>query len=60
MWFLKARIEKRLGHNDEAIAAAKKSMEMAKGSAFENDYIINNNKLIDEINNTGRHKQAND
>ncbi len=60
IWFLKARIEKRLGHNDEAIAAAKKSMEMAKGSAFENDYIINNNKLIDEINNTGRHKQAND
>ena len=60
IWYLKARIEKRLGHNDEAIAAAKKSMEMAKGSAFENDYINNNTKLIDEINNATRHKQSND
>ena len=60
MWYLKARIEKRLGHNDEAIAAARKSMEMAKGSAFENDYINNNTKLIDEVNNSIRHKQAND
>jgi len=60
IWYLKARIEKRLGHNDEAIAAAKKSMEMAKGSAFESDYINNNTKIIDEINNSTRHKQAND
>jgi len=60
IWYLKARIEKRLGHNDEAIAAAKKSMEMAKGSAFENDYINNNTKIIDEINNSTRHKQSND
>ena len=60
VWYLKARIEKRLGHNDEAIAAAKKSMEMAKGSAFENDYINNNTKLIDEINNSVHHKQSND
>lgn len=60
IWYLKARIEKRLGNNDEAIAAAKKSMEMAKGSAYENDYINNNNKLIDEINASIRHKQAND
>ncbi len=58
VWFLKARIEKRLGNNEEAIAAAKKSIEMAKGSAFENDYIINNNKLIEEINGSIRHKQA--
>ena len=60
MWYLKARIEKRLGHNDEAIAAAKKSMELAAGTAFEGDYIHNNTVLIDEINNSVRHKQDTD
>lgn len=49
VWYLKARIEKKLGHNDDAIAAAKKSMETAKGSANEGEYMHNNQKLIDEI-----------
>ncbi len=57
MWYLKARIEKRKGNNDEAIAAAKKSMEMAKGTANEAEYIANNNKIIDEINKSVRHRQ---
>jgi tetratricopeptide (TPR) repeat protein len=50
MWFLKARIEAKLGHKDDAIAAATKSMEVAKGSAAEDEYMRNNLKLIDEIN----------
>ncbi len=49
MWYLKARIEKKLGHEEKAIEAARKSIETAKGSAFEADYIRNNNKLIDDI-----------
>lgn len=53
MWWLKARIEKKLGHKTLAIEAAKKSMETAKGSAFEAEYIHNCTALIDEIN-TGR------
>ncbi len=57
VWYLKARIERRKGNNDEAISAAKKSMEMAKGSANEAEYIANNTKLIDEINASIRHKQ---
>jgi len=57
MWYLKARIEKKMGHKDEAIAAAKKSMETAKGSANEAEYVRNNLKLIDEINKTKRQKQ---
>jgi tetratricopeptide (TPR) repeat protein len=58
MWYLKARIEKKLGHNDGAIAAAKKSMEMAKGQALEDEYIRNNTKIIDDINKQGHHRQA--
>jgi tetratricopeptide (TPR) repeat protein len=50
MWYLKARIEAKLGHKDEAIAAATKSMETAKGSAAEDEYMHNNLKLIDEVN----------
>ncbi len=57
IWYLKARIERRKGNKDEAIAAAQKSMELAKGSANEAEYIANNTKLIDEINNSIRHKQ---
>jgi len=57
IWYLKARIERRKGNKDEAISAAQKSMEMAKGSANEVEYIANNTKLIDEINNSIRHKQ---
>ena len=51
MWALKAKIEKKLGHNDKAIEAAEKSIETAKGSSFEAEYIHNNNKLIHDIRN---------
>ncbi|MFI5196617.1 MAG: DUF2911 domain-containing protein [Chitinophagales bacterium] len=57
MWYLKARIEKKMDHKEEAIAAAKKSMETAKGSPNEAEYIRNNQKLIDEINKTKHPKQ---
>ncbi len=50
MWWLKARIEKKLGHNAKAIEAAKKSMETAKGGAFEAEYNHNATSLIEEIN----------
>ena len=50
MWYLKARIERRLAHYQKAIEAARKSMETAKGAALEAEYIHNNTKLIDEIN----------
>ncbi len=46
MWYLKARIESKLGHKQEAIAAANKSMEAAKGTSFEGEYMHNNEKLI--------------
>jgi hypothetical protein len=36
-----------MGRKDEAIAAANKSMETAKGSAFEAEYTRNNQKIID-------------
>lgn len=49
VWYLKARIEKKLGHKEKAIEAANKSMETAKGSSFEAEYIHNNNKLINEL-----------
>lgn len=47
MWYLKARIAQKMGRKSEAIAAAEKSIETAKGSAFEADYIHNNQKIID-------------
>lgn len=50
MWYLKARIEKKLGHKDAAINAANKSMETAKGAALEAEYVHNNTKLINELN----------
>jgi hypothetical protein len=49
MWYLKARIEKKLGHKQAAISAAKMSMETAKGQALEAEYIHNNQKIIDEM-----------
>jgi hypothetical protein len=48
-WYLKARIEKKLGNNKAAIDAAKKCMETAKGTTFEADYMHNSQKLIDEL-----------
>jgi len=56
-WYLKARIEKKLGNDDAAIIAAKKSMEMAKGNANEAEYIRNNNLIIDQIKRR-HHKQT--
>ena len=49
MWYLKARIERKLGNNKDAVDAAKKSMEFAKGSALEAEYIHNNQKIIDDL-----------
>lgn len=57
IWYLKARIEKKLGNNEEAIAAAKKSIEMAKGGASEDEATRNNQKVIDEINKQKKHRQ---
>ncbi len=50
MWWLKARIQAKMGHKDEAIAAATKSMETAKGSGAEDEYMRNNLRLIEEMN----------
>jgi hypothetical protein len=58
MWYLKARIERKLGNKEDAIAAARKSMEVAKGTPMEGEYTRNNEKLIDEIKKqSGHHKQ---
>ena len=57
IWYLKARIEKRLGNDEAAISAANKSMELAKGNANEAEYLHNNQKLIDEINKGKKHRQ---
>lgn len=46
MWNLKARIAQKLGKKQDAVEAAKKSIETAKGTAFEADYIRNGNKII--------------
>jgi len=56
-WYLKARIEKRLGHKNEAIEAAKKSIELAKGTPFEADYIRNNSQLIRDLEKSKHYKQ---
>ena len=60
MWMLKARIEKKLGNNQDAIAAAKKAMETSKGNANEAEYQRNGQKIIDDVNRSSRHKQAMD
>ena len=60
MWMLKARIEKKLGNNQDAIAAAKKAMELSKGNANEAEYQRNGQKIIDDVNRSARHKQAMD
>jgi hypothetical protein len=46
MWALKARIAMKLGKKADAIAAAEKSIETAKGTAFEADYVRNNQAII--------------
>jgi len=49
MFHLKAKIAQKLGKREEAIAAAEKSTELAKGSAFENDYKRQNRKIINAM-----------
>jgi Protein of unknown function (DUF2911)/Tetratricopeptide repeat len=51
MWYLKARIEKKLGNKKDAAEAARKSMELAKGAALEAEYIHNNQKILDDLKN---------
>lgn len=46
MWSLKARIAQKMGKKEDAINAANKAMEVAKGSAFEAEYVNNMTKLI--------------
>ncbi|GAA4468253.1 DUF2911 domain-containing protein [Nemorincola caseinilytica] len=60
MWYLKARIEKRLGNNEEAMSAAKKSIELATGTPNELEYKRNNQKIIDDLNKQKRATQPAD
>ncbi len=60
MWYLKARIEKKLGNNEEALAAAKKSIELTKNTPNELEYKRNNDKIIGEINRQKRSSQYTD
>lgn len=46
MYYLKARIAKKMGKRQEAIEAAEKSIELAKGSAYEDDLRRQNMKII--------------
>jgi Protein of unknown function (DUF2911)/Tetratricopeptide repeat len=48
-WYLKARIEMKLGKKKEAKEAAEKSLETAAGSALEEDFKHNNQKILDEL-----------
>ncbi|MES2702529.1 MAG: DUF2911 domain-containing protein [Bacteroidota bacterium] len=57
VWFLKARIEKKLGNYDEAVMSAKKSIELAEGNPDEYRYKHENQKIIDEIYRKSRPKQ---
>lgn len=49
MWHMKAKIEKKRGNKKEAIAAANKSIEAAKGTSYEAEYANMNQKLISEL-----------
>ena len=44
-----ARLLYKTGNKEEAIIAAKKSMELAEGNANELEYQRNNQKIIDEV-----------
>jgi len=46
MYALKARIAQKQGDRAEAVAAAKQSMELAKGTAFENEYKRSMGKIV--------------
>lgn len=45
----KARIAQKMGKKDEAIQAALKSTELAKGTPYEHEYSRNNEKLIKSV-----------
>ena len=60
MWYLKARLEKRAGNNESAMAAAKKSIELAAGTPNEQEYRHNNEKIINELNKVKRASQPAD
>jgi tetratricopeptide (TPR) repeat protein len=49
MYNLKARIAQKQGNKDEAIAAARQSIELAKGTANEDEYKRNGEKIIDAV-----------
>ena len=49
MYHLKAKIAAKLGKKEVAIAAANKSIEVAKGGPAEVEYTRNNQKLIDSL-----------
>ncbi len=49
MWHMKAKLAMKLHKYDEAKMAAEKSIETAQGSAFEADYVRNNQKILDEL-----------
>jgi tetratricopeptide (TPR) repeat protein len=60
MWYLKARIESKLGHIEEGLAAARKSIELAQGTPNELEYKRNNDKIISELNKKKRYNQTAD
>jgi hypothetical protein len=49
MWHLKAKMAMKLNKKAEAKEAAEKSIETAKGSAYEADYVRNNQKILDDL-----------
>jgi len=49
MWHLKAKIAKNLGKKDIAIEAAKKAIEISKGSAYEAEQKRNNEAIIKSL-----------
>lgn len=49
MWHMKAKMAMKLNKKAEAKEAAEKSIETAKGSAFEADYVRNNQKILDDL-----------
>lgn len=49
LYYHKARIAQKLGKKDVAIEAALKSIELSKGTPYEEEYARNNDKLIKSI-----------
>lgn len=49
MWLLKARIEKKLGHKEDAKMAANKAIEVAKGTSAEDEYKRQGTELINSL-----------